>query len=83
MSELTSLKNIGPKSAAWLVSVGINDSEELFEIGIIEAYRLVSSAYPNQVTLNLLYALQGALLDLNWNELPPDMKTQLRQAVGK
>lgn len=83
MSDLTSLRNIGPKSAAWLESVGIKSTDELFNIGVEQAYRRVRSAYPDQVSLNMLYALQGALLDIPWNELPEDLKSQLREAVGE
>jgi DNA transformation protein len=83
MSDLVSLKNIGPKSAARLESVGINSSNDLFDIGVEEAYRRVRKAYPDQVSFNMLYALQGALLDLPWNELPEDMRSTLRQAVGE
>lgn len=83
MSDLTSLRNIGPKSAAWLESVGINSVNELFDIGVEGAYRKVHAAYPDRVSLNMLYALQGALLDLPWNELPEEMKSQLRRAVGE
>jgi len=35
------------------------------------------------MTLNMLRGLQAALLDIPWNELPPDIKDQLRkEAVG-
>lgn len=83
MSDLTSLRNIGPKSAAWLESVSIKSTDELFNIGVEQAYRRVRSAYPDQVSLNMLYALQGALLDIPWNELPEDMKSRLREAVSE
>ena len=84
MTRLTTLKNIGPQSAAWMESVGIDSAEKIFETGVIETYRQVKDAFPQHVTLNLLYALQGALLDLNWKDLPPDIKSgllsQLQQA---
>lgn len=83
MSDLTSLRNIGSKSAAWLESVGIKSADELFDIGVEQVYRKVRAAYPDQVSLNMLYALQGALLDIPWNELPEDMKSWLRKAVGE
>jgi DNA transformation protein len=78
MSNLTSLRNIGPQSATWLESVGIKSTDDFFEVGVEEAYRKVRAAYPEKVSLNMLYALQGALLDLPWNELPEEMKSQLR-----
>ncbi len=83
MATLTSLKNIGAISATWLESVGIKTAEDLYELGVVEAYRRVKTAYPERVTLNMLYALQGALLDLHWKEVPPEMKTALLQQVGE
>ncbi len=81
MTELSSLRNIGARSAQWLRSVGIQSAEELEALGALRAYQRVKAAYPHQVTLNMLYALEGALLDLPWNELPPDLKTRLRDAL--
>lgn len=69
--------------AGWLASVGITTAEDLFEAGVLEAYRRARQAYPHRVSVNLLYALQGALLDLHWNELPPEMKADLRQQAGE
>jgi len=31
----------------------------------------------------LLWGLQAALLDIPWNELPPDIKEQLRKEAGE
>ena len=81
MTPLAQLKNIGPKSASWLESVAIHSIEQLSEVGAVEAYRRAKAAFPDQVALNLLYALQGALLDLEWIQLPPEMKSQLRRQV--
>jgi DNA transformation protein len=74
--------NIGPKSAQWLEAVGIKTLEDLEDLGAVEAYRRVKAAFPGRVSLNLLWALQGALLDLPWNELPPEMKIKLQKEVG-
>jgi DNA transformation protein len=51
------------------------------ELGVVATYKRVKAAYPEKVSLNLLYALQAALLDLPWNELPPDIKEELKQQV--
>ena len=72
------MKNMGPKSTAWLASVGIHSLDDVADIGVVESYLRVKAAYPDKVTLNLLYGLQAALLDLPWNELPPDIKAQLK-----
>ena len=83
MASLASLRNIGPKSTQWLKSVGIQTAEDLSEVGAVEAYLRVKAAYPDKVSLNMLYALQGALIGLPWNELPPDIKADLCVAAGE
>jgi len=75
------VKNIGPKSKQWLASVGVHTLDDVVSLGVVETYKRVKEAYPEKVSLNLLYALQAALLDLPWNDLPPDMKKELKQQV--
>lgn len=75
------MKNIGPKSRQWLASVGVHTLDDVVRLGVVETYKRVRAAYPEKVSLNLLYALQGALLDLPWNEVPPDIKEELKQQV--
>ena len=81
MSDLSSLRNIGPQSARWLEAVGIHTSEQLFAVGVVDAYLRVKAAYPERVSLNLLFALQGALMDLPWDQLPPEVKESLVRQV--
>jgi len=66
---LLSLRNLGPVSVPWLEAVGVRSGDDLARVGPVEAYLRAKAAYPERVTLNLLYALQGALLDLPWNKL--------------
>ena len=77
------IKNMGPRSSEWLDSVGIHTLDDVAEMGVVETYRRVKAAYPDRVSLNLLWGLQAALLDLPWNELPPDIKEELRKQVGE
>lgn len=44
------------------------------ELGVVETYRRVRVAHPEKVSLNILYGLQAALLELPSTELPPDIK---------
>ena len=52
------LRNIGPKSAAWLRQVGLRTEADIVAIGPVEAYMRVRRA-GFRPTLNLLYALEG------------------------
>ena len=77
------MKNMGPKSSVWLASIGVHSLEDVARLGVVETYKRVKAAYPEKVSLNLLYGLQAALLDISWNELPPDIKEQLKRQVDE
>jgi DNA transformation protein len=79
MASLTSLRNVGTRSSQWLQKVGINRLEDLIEVSVVDAYLRAKAAFPDQVSLNLLYALQGGMLDINWLDLPHEMKEDLRK----
>lgn len=74
------LRNIGPKSAAWLRQVGLRTREDLEAAGPVEAYMRVRRA-GFRPSLNLLYALEGALLDCHWQEVPEPRRQQLVEAA--
>jgi hypothetical protein len=71
------MKNIGPQSAKWLAAVGILTKHDLEHTGAVAAFRLMKEHGYN-VTPVMLYALQGALMDLHWNRLPGKLKDDLR-----
>lgn len=64
----------------WLEAVGVFTLSDIEDLGPVEVYLRVEDAgfLPGR---NLLWALQGAVLDLHWNEIPPDMKAQLEREV--
>ncbi len=75
-SELLELKNLGMASVNILHAIGVNTRNDLAQMGAVEAYRRVKSR-GIQVSKVMLYALQGALMDVHWNELSADMKADL------
>lgn len=77
------MQAFGPKSRAWLADAGITTLEEVRELGVITCYRRVQAAHPDKVSLNLLWALQAALLGIRWTEVPDAIKEQLRQELKK
>jgi hypothetical protein len=83
MTPLTSLRNLGTNSSYWLNKVGIKSVDDLFEVGVVDAYLRAKAAFPDQVSLNLLYALQGGMLDIHWRDLPEEMKVELRRMAGE
>ncbi|WP_144391297.1 TfoX/Sxy family DNA transformation protein [Pleionea sediminis] len=79
-AKITELKNLGPKSAKLLRGVGINSRSELESLGCIAAYKLLQAA-EEKISLNLLYAMYGALHDIHWAQLPESVKHDLIAAV--
>ena len=74
------LRNIGPKSAAWLRQVGLRSAEDLVAAGSVQAFLKVKRA-GFKPSLNLLYSLEGALQDCHWQEVPETRRNELVQAA--
>ena len=74
------LRNIGPKSAAWLRQVGLRTREDLAEAGTVEAYMRVRRA-GFKPGLNLLYAIEGALNDCHWQDVSEPRRGELVAAA--
>ncbi len=80
-AEIAQLRNLGPRSAVMLNAVGIYTRADLEHIGPVMAYRMVQDLGYGS-SLNLLYAMAGALQDAHWADLSPDQKARLREAVA-
>ena len=80
MSTPVKLRNIGPKSAAWLRQVGLRTREDLAAAGTVDAYMRVRRA-GFKPGLNLLYAIEGALNDCHWQEVPEPRRVELVAAA--
>ena len=74
------MKNIGPVSSRWLAGVGIHTLDELRSVGVVNAYNQLR-CHGYRVSLNLLWALQGAVMNVHWTRLPDSVKQDLRQRV--
>ncbi len=72
------LKNIGPVSAGRLTELGCRTRADLEAMGAVMAYKILKHHHPGDVSLNLLYALHGALTDTHWAALPPEVKARLK-----
>ena len=73
MSDLTSMRNIGREMARKLTSVGIDTPEKLAALGSEGAFLRLKETYP-QVCLVHLYALEGAIHEVELNSLSQGTK---------
>ncbi len=78
MADLTSMKNIGAEMARKLAAAGVRTPQELEQAGAKEAFFRLKVLYPN-VCLVHLYALEGALRDMDFNSLPQEVKADLKE----
>ena len=76
------MRNLGPKSRAWLASIGVFSLEDLRARGSVAVYfHLKASGFP--VSKNLLWALLGAEWDLHWSCIPAELKTSALTELAK
>ena len=81
--RLVDLRNLGPASARRLAAVEIRNATDLEITGPVEAYARVRDYVPDQTSLTLLWALAGALRDLDWRDIPPTDKADLLDALSR
>jgi DNA transformation protein len=80
VASLASLCNLGPKSAQALAKAGITLLEQLKELGSVAAYVKVKRVEPT-ASLNLLWALEGAISGLHWQVVAKEHRTSLLLAL--
>ena len=78
MAGLTSMMNIGKEMEKKLTSIGIESSEKLMEAGAKNAFLRLKQKYPN-VCLVHLYTLEGAIHNIEYNNLSEDKKRELKE----
>jgi DNA transformation protein len=79
--DTNKIRNVGPKSAAWLRQVGVRTQDDLNKLGPVEAFMKVKRA-GFRPSLNLLYSLAGAIENCHWADLPDERKKELVAAAG-
>jgi DNA transformation protein len=66
--NISDLPNFGPKSQQMLAQAGIHTIEQLRELGAVHAYVQVKRSGACS-SLNLLWAMEGALSGRHWQEV--------------
>lgn len=78
MADLTSMMNIGREMSKKLTAIGIDSPDKLIRSSAEQTFLKLKTAYPN-VCLVHLYALEGAIQNIEFNELPEDRKKELKE----
>jgi DNA transformation protein len=78
------LRNLGPKSLAWLAEIDVTDEETLRELGAVEAYARLRFRFGRSISRTMLFALAAALEGIDWRQLTAEHKAALdRQARAR
>lgn len=75
------MRNIGSVSRRWLAEIEIYTLADLEQVGPIATYKMISAMRGGKVSINLLWALVGALEDFDCRDLSPERKDELRKLL--
>lgn len=81
--NITEIRGLGPKTSEHLEAIGINTVEQLEELGAVAAYRTLKDAFPDWTSLNALWGMQAALMEIDWRQLPQELKEQLLKELER
>ena len=76
-AKLRNLKGLGVQSEKHLNEIGIFSKSDLEKIGPIQAFMMLKEKDSLKPSLNFLYAMWGALLDVPWTQIAQEEKASL------
>lgn len=76
---LNTLPNIGKELSVRLEHAGIRTPDQLRERGSRDIFKTLFVEDPENVCINMLYALEGAVQGIRWHHLSPEIKNELKE----
>lgn len=82
-NDLKYARNIGPTIEKHLNTIGVNSLKDLIKLTPIKAYKKICKSNPGKTfpVCYYLYSLQGAIMDIHWNDLPEEIKRNLKEHI--
>jgi DNA transformation protein and related proteins len=75
-AALSELRGLGPASVQMLVAAGVTTATQLRKANLYKLYAKIKSAHP-RTSINLLYALLGAVDNQDWRTVAKDRRTEV------
>lgn len=75
-NRLSDMRNLSPKSEAMLADAGIRSPTQLTALGAVDTYVQLKQS-GQAVSLNMLWALEGALSGRDWRDVARNDKLRL------
>ena len=79
-ATMADLRNLGDKSQEMLAKAGIKTAAQLKKLGAVRAYARTKAVCP-KASLNLLWALEGALSGRDWQDVAESERAGLLMAL--
>ncbi|MFS3008489.1 TfoX/Sxy family protein [Bacteroides thetaiotaomicron] len=82
-NNLRNAKNIGTTIEKYLNEIGIFTLADLAETTSVEAFIKIRKQHPEKTipVCYYLYSLEGALLNLHWNDIPSELEKELKDKI--
>jgi DNA transformation protein len=65
-----------------LREIGVYSEDDLRKVGPLMAFAALRARFPRDVSLIALYAMEAALVGVDWRALPPGRKAELRLSAA-
>jgi DNA transformation protein and related proteins len=75
-AALSELRGLGPASLQMLTRVGITSAAQLRKADLFKLYARIKQTHP-RASINLLYAMIGAVEDMDWRAVAKDRRTEV------
>jgi DNA transformation protein len=76
LQKIADLPNLGPKSQAMLANAGLHTVEQIRALGSVASY-LAVKRFNKSASLNLLWALEGAINGKHWQNVAKHQRLEL------
>jgi DNA transformation protein len=83
MSAIESTPNIGKELGKRLRHVGIDSREELELLGDTAAFARLVQSYPEDACTHTRLALAGAVRNIRWHDLDPQLRQEITASLKR
>ncbi|AUI85795.1 DNA transformation protein [Vibrio azureus] len=80
-NRLKDLPNLRLATERMLKKAGIDSVEQLTEEGAVSAYKAIQDTHSSKVSLELLWALEGAINGTHWSVVPHSRRNELMSSL--
>lgn len=80
-TRLKDLPNLRLATERMLKKAGIHSVDQLQQAGSVAAYQAIRQSHSSDVSVELLWALEGAIEGKHWSVIPPSRREELKKSL--